>query len=100
MKRYALAVLMASFVSAVAQQPAQPPPRVISPEVHSDKRVTFRFRAPTAREVLLSREGASRVAMQRGENGVWSLTTDALAPDMYGYSFVADGVSMMDPVNS
>jgi enterochelin esterase-like enzyme len=103
MKRYASTSLIAFFtaalVLAVAQQPAQPP-RVISPEVHADKRVTFRFRAPTAREVLLSREGAGRVAMQKGEDGVWTLTTESLAPDMYGYSFVADGVSMMDPVNS
>ena len=100
MKCHAIAFLAGSLLTALAQQPAQPPPRIVSPEVHSDKRVTFRFRAPTAKEVILSREGAGRVAMERGDNGVWTLTTPALEPDMYGYSFVVDGVTLMDPVNS
>ena len=40
--------------------PAQaPPPKpIVSPEVHPDNRVTFRFRAPNARDVGLEREGA------------------------------------------
>ncbi|MBS1827726.1 MAG: esterase [Acidobacteria bacterium] len=78
---------------------AQAPPPVLSPEVHPDRRVTFRFRAPSAKEVVLSREGAQRSPMTRGENGVWMLTTDPLDPDYYGYSFVTDGVNMMDPNN-
>lgn len=78
---------------------AQAPPPVNSPEVHPDKRVTFRFRAPSAKEVFLSREGTQRVAMQKDDAGVWSVTTEALEPDYYGYSFVADGVSLIDPVN-
>jgi enterochelin esterase family protein len=81
---------------ALAQQP---PEQLISPEVHADKRVTFRFRAPSAREVLLAREGAARAPMQKDDKGVWSVTTEALEPDLYGYSFVADGVSLLDPLN-
>ena len=30
---------------------------------------------------------------------MWSVTTDPLEPDLYGYSFVADGVSLIDPAN-
>jgi hypothetical protein len=41
-----------------------------SPEVGSDRRVTFRFRAPNAKEVLLAREGAERLPMQKDEKGV------------------------------
>jgi enterochelin esterase family protein len=78
---------------------AQGPPPVVSPEVHADKRVTFRFRAPNAKEVLLSREGAGRTPMQKDQHGVWSLTTEPLDPDLYGYAFVADGVSLIDPMN-
>lgn len=78
---------------------AQTPQPVHSPEVHSDNRVTFRFRAPNAKEVLLAREGAQRAPMQKDEEGVWSITTDALQPDLYGYAFVADGVSLIDPSN-
>jgi len=91
----------ALFTSAAALAAlAQPPqPRLISPEVHADRSVTFRFRAPTAKAVLLARESAERTAMARDEQGVWTLTTDPLEPDFYGYAFVVDGVSLMDPVN-
>jgi enterochelin esterase-like enzyme len=37
--------------------------------------------------------------MQKDQQGVWSITTDPLEPDLYGYSFVADGVSLFDPSN-
>jgi enterochelin esterase family protein len=72
---------------------------VLSPEVGADRRVTFRFRAPNAKEVFVAREGADRLAMQKDDKGVWSVTTDPLEPDIYGYSFVADGASYIDPVN-
>ena len=82
-------------------QPAQAPPPIQSPEVHSDNTVTFRFRDPNAKEVFLYREGAQRIAMQKDDQGVWSVTTDhPLEPDLYGYSFVADGVALLDPSNS
>jgi len=84
--------------AAPAAAPA-PAPLIISPEVAADRRVTFRFRAPSAKEVFLSREGAPRVAMQKDDKGLWTITTDALEPDLYGYSFVADGVSLIDPSN-
>jgi enterochelin esterase family protein len=69
------------------------------PQVSPDHRVTFHFRAPNAREVFLAREGAARLPMQKDEQGVWSVTTDALEPDLYGYSFIVDGVGLMDPGN-
>ena len=96
-------LVLATALAGFAQTPtptATPQPRpepVISPEVHADRTVTFRFRAPNAQEVLLSREGAKRVPMQKDEKGLWTLTTEPLEPDYYGYSFVADGVSLMDP---
>src|SRR5208282_5948835 len=91
-------------VIATAQQdkPAQPPPSpasLVSAEVHPDASVTFRFRAPNAKEVQLEREGAELVSMQKDDQGVWSVTTAPLAPDYYGYSFVADGVRLIDPEN-
>ncbi|HEY6390448.1 MAG TPA: alpha/beta hydrolase-fold protein [Bryobacteraceae bacterium] len=84
---------------AQSSPPPAPLPRVVSPEVHSDATVTFRFRDPNAKDVLLAMEGTPRVPMQKDEQGIWSITTKTLAPDIYGYSFVADGVSLMDPVN-
>jgi enterochelin esterase family protein len=94
MKRTALL-----FIFAIAPAVAQPPRPVQSPEVHSDKRITFRLRAPNAREVFLAREGAQRVPMQKDAEGLWTITTDPLDPDLYGYSFVVDGVNLIDPSN-
>jgi enterochelin esterase-like enzyme len=98
----ALALALAGlplFAQTSATAPPPAPPRVVSPEVHSDRSVTFRFRDPNAKEVLLALEGAKRVPMEKDEKGVWSVTIAALTPDIYGYSFVADGVNLTDPVN-
>ena len=77
----------------------QPPAVISSPEVHADNSVTFRFRDPNAHEVMLTLEGAKPAPMQKDDQGVWSLTTAPLTPDFYGYSFVADGVGLIDPSN-
>jgi len=94
-------LLLADFSAAQAAKsspPAAPPDPVISPEVYSDGTVTFRFRAPNSKVVKLAREGAEPEAMQKDDQGVWSLTVP-LAPDYYGYTFVADGVRLLDPSN-
>ncbi len=88
------------FVFASAAFAQTTPAPIVSPEVQSDNRVTFRFRAPNAKEVGLSLEGAPKdLTMQKDEHGVWSVTTEPLTPDFYGYSFVADGVHLIDPSN-
>ena len=79
---------------------AQPPASVKSPEVQSDGRVTFRFRAPNAQKVEVSIEGQrEHVPMQKDGQGVWSVTVGPLPPDIYGYSIVSDGVDLIDPSN-
>ncbi len=91
--------LIAASVCFGQQAPAPPP--VQSPDVHSDGRVTFRLRDPNAQQVSVSVEGAKGpLAMEKDQQGVWSATTDALAPEIYGYSFTADGVHLLDPSNS
>jgi enterochelin esterase-like enzyme len=76
------------------------PPRIVSPEVHADRTVTFRLRAPTAREVGLGLEGTTgKQPMKKDDQGVWSVTTTPLEPDYYGYSFEVDGTGMLDPSN-
>jgi enterochelin esterase-like enzyme len=96
-----LSLLFSLAVYGGAQQSkaAPPPAPQVSPEVHSGGSVSFRFRAPNAKEVQLAREGAEPQAMQKDDQGIWSLTTTPLAPDYYGYSFVADGVRLIDPAN-
>ncbi len=78
--------------------PAQSQP-LISPDVHPDKTVTLRLRAPHADTVLFALEGSTAVPMQKDSTGLWTLTTAPLVPDIYGYSFLVDGVAMFDPSN-
>jgi enterochelin esterase family protein len=87
-----------AFLAVTA--PAQTPPPIISPEVHADHRVTFRFRGPNLKEVLVSIDGSAKpLSMQKDDQGVWSATTEPLAPDYYNYSFSIDGVNSFDPSN-
>src|SRR5262245_8546199 len=58
---------------------------VVSPEVAGDRRVTFRFRAPNANEVAVA-IGGKRLPMTKNEQGVWSVTSDPMEPDIYAYS--------------
>ena len=101
-------LLCCSLLTAVAlgqvkapQAPSpEPPPPVVSPEVHPDNSVTFRLKDPNAKSVLLRLEGQSKpIGMEKDDQGIWSATTAPLSPDYYGYSFVADGVGLIDPSN-
>jgi enterochelin esterase-like enzyme len=82
---------------------AQPPrgPFVLSPQVLPDKKVTFRYLAPLAKEVTLSggQFGAANLQMKKDSIGIWSVTVGPVRPDIYPYNFVVDGVSVMDPAN-
>ena len=82
---------------------AQPPrgPFVSSPQVLPDKKVTFRYLAPAAKDVKLGggQFGAANLAMKKDSIGIWSITVGPVRPDIYPYSFVVDGVTVMDPAN-
>ncbi len=99
---YLLLFCLLGLAAAQQGKPAPPPathlPRV-APAVHPDGSVTFRFRAANAQDVKLDLEGAAPQAMLKDDQGVWSVTTTSLAPDYYGYTFIADGVSLPDPSN-
>ncbi|MBO0911176.1 MAG: esterase [Acidobacteria bacterium] len=91
-------VTLALSIFAAGQSP---PPPVVSPEVRKDDHVIFRFRAPNAQKVEVAIEGqTARVPMQKDEQGNWSATVGPMPPDIYGYSFFADGVGLLDPSNS
>ena len=73
-------------------------PVVESPEVLPDRRVTFRFYAPQAREVSMYFEfGGNR--LDKRENGVWETTLGPLDPGSYRYGFAVDGAPVTDPRN-
>lgn len=83
------------FLCAACAQSVVP---VRSPELASDGRITFRFRAPNAQRVEVDAQLA-RFEMQRDEGGVWTATTPPMSPDVYEYWFVVDGVAVPDPGN-
>jgi enterochelin esterase-like enzyme len=70
-----------------------------SPEIGSDRRVTFRLRAPDAKTATVSGDFGSDTVMQKTDDGVWSVTVGPLDPEMYVYYFIVDGVRLVDPSN-
>ncbi|MBI3877448.1 MAG: esterase [Verrucomicrobia bacterium] len=114
---FCLSLLTAALVSAQAfllstsVAPAQEPktdakkktfgpPAPPSPEISADRKVTFRLRAPNAKEVSVTGEiPGGPHKMTKDDNGVWSVTVGPLTPELYGYTFVADGLRFADPGN-
>jgi len=90
----------------LAQQALQGGSEVVSPEIHQDGSVTFRLKAPDAREVKITgdwmpSEGwiPGTEPMVKDENGTWSFTSEVLKPDLYEYAFQVDGLRCNDPGN-
>jgi enterochelin esterase-like enzyme len=91
-------VIMPLLLSAVSQ--GQEAPAFRSHEVHSDGTITFRYKDPAAGKVSVSLEGTDKpLAMERDGDGVWSVVTPPLPPEIYGYGFEVDGREQIDPKN-
>ncbi|HEY1262666.1 MAG TPA: alpha/beta hydrolase-fold protein [Terriglobales bacterium] len=99
MKSFLWLLLVVLITSGGFAQGPEPPP-VISPEVHPDRSVTFRLRAPNAKEVNLALDGLKQAPMQKDDQGVWSITVGPLEPDFYSYLFYPDGVPTLDHQNA
>ncbi len=99
-----VALLLCMALVGQAQRSAAPSwvlgPAVRSPEVHPDKRVTFRITAPNAKEVGVNCSAFGGKAMVKGEKGVWEYTSAPLEPDYYTYNLVVDGAILIDPANT
>jgi enterochelin esterase-like enzyme len=70
----------------------------VPPEVKSDGHVSFHLRAPKAAAVTLIFDGKN-MSMQKDSRGVWNLTTEVMAPDIYEYNFLVDSLRITDPNN-
>ncbi len=111
-------VLAVSLIFLAAQSYAQQAlwggPQISSPEIHEDKAVTFRLLAPNADSVQITGDFLPTQKIQtprgefdipgiadltRDEKGVWSLKVEPLQPELYGYSFIVDGMRTTDPNN-
>jgi enterochelin esterase-like enzyme len=135
-KRAALLAAAATLVFTIAGY-AQPPaagrggrggPAIVSPQIESDGRVTFRIRAPQASTVTVTGDigqglvaaepgtgpapqaagdapgrgpaGPPAVVMAKGADGVWSGTTiRRIKPGAWRYLFNVDGVTTVDARN-
>ena len=88
--------LLSSGLCATAQSTLPP-----TPHIHADDQVTFYFFDPGASTVELGLEGTAHpLPMMKDAHGLWSITVGPLAPEIYSYHFVADGVPLLDPSNS
>jgi enterochelin esterase-like enzyme len=120
MFRTTLWVIMLTLGMTLAQSPAQttggsgatrngrgggmptPYSALHSPEVHPDRTITLRFRAPNATQVEVVGEilqGKGPRAMTKGEDGVWTVTLGPLPPEIWAYNFQVQGVDVTDPSN-
>ncbi len=96
--RLAFALL---FYFSVACCPQPAAAQVASPVVSPDRKVTFRLKAPNAKEVKADGDWTKKpVVMAKDDKGIWSLTTEPLEPDLYGYYFIVDGTNIPDPSNT
>jgi 1,4-alpha-glucan branching enzyme len=79
------------------------------PRVHSDGRVTFQVKAPTAQKVQIepgmnmmqnngyNAMGKAPYDMTRDKDGVWTVTTPPVVPGLHYYWLQVDGVLVNDP---
>jgi len=89
-------------VAVWAQQALRSSAPVMSPEIHENKTVTFRLRAPKAVKVQVTGDFLAKGVADLTENkeGVWEYTTpEPLKPELYGYTFLVDGLKINDPSN-
>jgi enterochelin esterase family protein len=73
-----------------------------SPEINAaDHSVTFHLRAAKAQEVSVRGQWDKKpMAMTRSDEGVWSATASSVPAGVWEYSFIVDGLAMIDPSNS
>lgn len=105
--RFALLLLAALVALPLgAQAPRREPTpndTLVSPEIVTGGKVTFRIYAPKASEVTVRgdwMDTADPVKLTKDDTGVWSATVGPLTPDFYSYAFSVDGVRTIDPKNA
>ena len=101
-KTIAFVACMLFCIASFAQQALWGKSNLVSPEIHDNNTVTFRLSAPKAVKVQLTGDFLNEgvVDLKEGKDGVWEFTTpEPLAPELYSYAFVVDGLRMLDPSN-
>lgn len=112
---FILMLVMLAVANAFAQQAIWGGGDIVSPQINSDRTVTFRLNAPNAQKVQVTGDFLATQKMQtqyglvdvpgtadlkKNDQGLWEYTTEKpLAPELYSYSFLIDGCKVTDPNN-
>ena len=83
-------------LDAPASPPADRPLKNFVTSVEKDGSITFRLFAPAAKAVSVALGSHDSMAMQRADDGTWSVKTEVLKPDLYEYYFNIDGFRSID----
>lgn len=76
---------------------------IVSPQINEENTVTFKLKAPFAKEVVVRGDWEANNGvgvMTKGADGIWSYTSPVLPSDLYMYSFLVDSVRTLDPSNA
>lgn len=114
-KIVSIVALFLLCLPVVAQQALWGGQNIVSPEIHENNTVTFRFYAPKAIQVKITgdflptkkiespygmMDVAGEADLTEGKEGVWEFTTsEPLQSELYSYSFIVDGLKVSDPNN-
>lgn len=79
-----------------AAPPADRPLSEFVTSVGKDGSITFRLFAPSAKAVSVVLGSRAPLEMTKAENGLWSVKTEALKPNLYEYYFNIDGFRSID----
>jgi len=104
MKILLLPLLLAGLpLTVLADTPPAPrtamPAAPSSPELLPDGRVTFRCRAPQAKEVKVSGQFGPDLNLEKGDGGWWTGTTGPAPAGVHEYHFSVDGMNIIDHLN-
>ena len=69
------------------------------PRIEADSRVTFRFIAPNAQKVQVSIVNVP-FDMVKGENGLWTYTSEPQDKGYHNYWMIVDGAIVVDPASN
>jgi len=114
MKKAFVFLLVMTSITSFAQQALFGGQDIKSPEINPDNTVTFRYSAPGADTVRITGDFLptekmktqwgtfdvpGKALLTKDEKGLWSLTSPVLPSELYGYSFIVDGIITTDPNN-
>lgn len=102
-----LAVFLILRTDSHAQFRPQPTPNdtLVSPRILADNKVQFSIYAPKAETVRLNAGDIpgsdwTGTEMTKRPDGVWEVTLGPIEPGAYRYTFLVDGVTVVDPKSS